>query len=91
MWSLLNFALLTLGIGRSLAVPSPSPASGDEGTYAPLKQSLSKTASISFNSSSDPRWSDYHAPVPIAIVNVATEQDVALTVGLISLHHVAPY
>ncbi|KAL8961728.1 MAG: hypothetical protein Q9193_001761 [Seirophora villosa] len=41
---------------------------------------LSENASISQNRSSFPRWSEYHAPTPGAIVNVATEDDVVATV-----------
>ena len=47
-----------------------------------LHQVLSPGATISFNTSSDPRWSQYKAPSPGAIVNVVTEQDVVATVRM---------
>ena len=42
---------------------------------------LSRDASISQNRSSVLRWSEFHAPTPGAIVNVATEDDVSATVS----------
>lgn len=47
-----------------------------------LKKSLSPKAVIS-GPNSLPRWSDFQAPTPLAIVNVASEHDVLLTVGVI--------
>jgi hypothetical protein len=41
---------------------------------------LSKGASISHSSSAAPRWSEYGAPAPGIVVNVATEKDVLVTV-----------
>lgn len=41
---------------------------------------LSKGASIVHNSSAAPRWSEFDAPQPGTVVNVATEKDVAVTV-----------
>ena len=46
-----------------------------------LRSMLSHDASISQNRSSVLRWSDFHAPTPGAIVNVATEDDVSATVS----------
>ena len=53
-------------------------------SIAGLKPLLSHNASISYNASTDPRWSQYHAPTPGAIVNVATERDVVATVSNLS-------
>ena len=64
------------------AVPSPEQAITERSDIDSLKKSLSSGASISFNSTRDPRWSDYMAPVPIAVVNVASAQDVSLTVRI---------
>ena len=49
---------------------------------------LSPQASIVHTSLAIPRWSDYDAPEPGTVVNVATELDVQRTVGsdAISLH-----
>lgn len=41
---------------------------------------LSKQASIVHSSSAAPRWSDFKAPDPGTVINVATENDVLLTV-----------
>jgi hypothetical protein len=43
---------------------------------------LSKSASISHNLSEAPRWSDFAAPTPGTVVNIATAEDVLLTVSL---------
>jgi hypothetical protein len=43
-----------------------------------LQPFLSPNASIAY--SAVPRWSDYPAPHPGAVVNVATEEDVLVTV-----------
>lgn len=45
-----------------------------------LGPELSKQASIVHYSSAAPRWSDFKAPDPGTVVNVATETDVLLTV-----------
>ena len=45
-----------------------------------LRQLLSKNASIVHNTSGTPRWSEFDAPSPGTIVNVATEDDVLVTV-----------
>ena len=44
-----------------------------------LTNRLSRQASIS-GPNSAPRWSEFDAPAPIAVVNVASELDVLLTV-----------
>lgn len=49
---------------------------------ANLRTQLSPNASISWSTSDAPRWSDYDAPQPIAIINVAAEKDVQITVSL---------
>ena len=41
---------------------------------------LSRSATISGNAEDYPRWSEYKAPSPGVIVEVATERDVAATV-----------
>lgn len=56
--------------------PQRLPRSFDDG----LRAILSRDASISHNVSSAPRWSEYHAPRPGTIVNVATEHDVQAVV-----------
>ncbi|KAF7871501.1 hypothetical protein EAF04_003608 [Stromatinia cepivora] len=45
-----------------------------------LKPLLSSLATIVNNTSGAPRWSDFDAPTPGAVVNVATENDVLVTV-----------
>lgn len=45
-----------------------------------LQKLLSPNATISHQLSSAPRWSEYHAPHPGTIVNVATERDVQVVV-----------
>ncbi|KAL9121092.1 MAG: hypothetical protein Q9187_002353 [Circinaria calcarea] len=47
------------------------------GSLGPL---LSKNASIVHSTSEAPRWSDFDAPTPGTVVNVATERDVLITV-----------
>ena len=46
-----------------------------------LRGILSPGATIAFNTSRAPRWSDYDAPMPGLVVNVATEQDVQVVVS----------
>ena len=48
-----------------------------------LRPLLSKNASISHNASTVLRWSEFGAPSPKVIVNVATEHDVLATVCFI--------
>ena len=45
-----------------------------------LGAQLSPDASITHSPDAAPRWSTYEAPNPGTVVNVATENDVALTV-----------
>ena len=45
-----------------------------------LQKLLSPNATISHQKSSAPRWSEYHAPYPGTIVDVATERDVQVVV-----------
>lgn len=49
---------------------------------ANLRAQLSPNTSISWSTSDAPRWSDYDAPQPIAVINVAAEKDVQFTVSL---------
>ena len=47
-----------------------------------LGHQLSRQASIVHTSAAIPRWSDFDAPNPGTVVNVATEHDVLMTVRL---------
>jgi len=67
-----------------------SPQSGVSDIFRPqnpnpydsgLRAVLSSAATISHQVASAPRWSEYHAPQPGTIVNVATERDVQAAVG----------
>ena len=53
-----------------------------------LRSLLSRNASISHNASTVPRWSDFDAPKPRTIVNVATEHDVLVTVCCLWMEHI---
>ena len=90
MWLIFNvivFAiLLTFATTSYASVISVSANS----SIAGLEPLLSHNASISYNASTDPRWSQYHAPTPGAIVNVATERDVVATVSNLSQPGDAP-
>ena len=68
MWSLSLLALLSLGITVSSS------------SLANLTSLLSKNASIVHSTSGAPRWSEFAAPSPGTVVNVATENDVLVTV-----------
>lgn len=46
-----------------------------------LRALLSPNATIVHSDAGVPRWSDYHAPKPRVVVNVATEQDVQAAVS----------
>ena len=59
---------------------STGPADG-MASITGLRPLLSQGASISYNRSTAQRWSDFHAPEPGAIINIATENDVAVTVS----------
>lgn len=63
--------------GTSDIIQPQSPSPYDSGLHAVL----SSAATISHQVASAPRWSDYHAPQPGTIVNVATEHDVQAAVG----------
>ena len=69
--SILYLASIALGSGVNLM------------NLGPL---LSPNASIAYNTLEAPRWSQFPAPNPGAVVNVATENDVLVTVG-VSLHN----
>ncbi len=83
MWPSRNFGALallsTLTIGSCTVA---GPANGFA-SITGLRPFLSQEASITYNRSTIPRWSDFHAPTPGAIINVATENDVAATVSAI--------
>ena len=84
MWPHADLALLAFLPGLVCALSTactPQDTASIRCTIARLGPLLSPQASISFNGSSDPRWSEFHAPTPGAVVNVATEQDVANTVS----------
>jgi hypothetical protein len=51
-----------------------------------LKAKLSPNATIVHNTTEAPRWSDFHAPVPGTVINVATEKDVQATVCIQHCH-----
>ena len=53
---------------------------------AAVQSKLSSGATISSGASSAPRWSEFQAPMPGAVVNVATEEDVQLTVRTVSVY-----
>ncbi|MCJ1332454.1 hypothetical protein MMC10_009147 [Thelotrema lepadinum] len=72
----LLFLLLQCALQFSLVVASPFLARD-------LRSRLSLNTSVSHNSSIAPRWSEYDAPTPGTVVNVATEDDVLVTVSSI--------
>ena len=55
-----------------------------------LGPKLSKGASIVHNTSTAPRWSEYHAPQPGTVINVAAEEDVLTTVRAYSPYSLSP-
>ena len=55
-----------------------------------LGPKLSNGASIVHNTPTAPRWSEFHAPRPGTVVNVATEEDVLTTVRAYSLYPFSP-
>lgn len=79
MWSFMSAGLLCL-----LGVTFPSSVNASRlrrvENDTSISLSLSSAATISHNVSTVPRWSEFKAPSPGTIVNVATEQDVAVTV-----------
>ena len=46
-----------------------------------LRALLSPNATIVHSAAGVPRWSDFHTPTPGMVINVATEQDVQVTVS----------
>ena len=71
-------ALFSIAVIGSCNPARPTP---EKCTIGGLRSMLSRDASISQNRSSVLRWSEFHAPTPGAIVNVATEDDVSATVS----------
>ena len=55
-----------------------------------LGPKLSNGTSIVHNTSTAPRWSEFHAPQPGTVVNVATEKDVLTTVRAPSPYSFSP-
>ena len=78
----LFFLLSWLSLFYTVAEPEVVPRSGCNGQCIDqrLGPLLSRGASISHDTSTVARWSDFDAPRPGAIVNVATEKDVLTTV-----------
>ena len=93
IFSILFFlpALLPLVLG--VALPQSSPAAAAPSATCDqscqidnaLGKLLSQNASIVHTSVNDPRWSDFDAPNPSTVVNVATEKDVQITVCSLEL------
>jgi len=84
MWLVWNTAFFALLVTCAQATCSTAALASRSCVIATaLKPLLSKHAKISFNASTDVRWSEYHAPNPDAIVNIATELDVVATVNRI--------
>lgn len=83
MWSVLNIVALASVSPFVLISGSATPAVLGPRQFSvdALRPLLSRGANISLVSSTSPRWSEYNAPTPGAIVNVATEQDVVATVS----------
>ena len=76
------FGLLNIVLGSAIEVVLPRDVEQPvrrafEDRLRPL---LSPNASISQSTAGAPRWSEYNAPNPKIVVNVATEQDVQVTV-----------
>ncbi|KAL6713316.1 hypothetical protein ACLMJK_008781 [Lecanora helva] len=90
MWSSLKLLLLAYLARPVIGACSPTSPSSGTCPIADLKSTLSKDASITYNRSSDPRWSDFNPPLPGAIINVATESDVVATVRFCKANNI-PY
>jgi hypothetical protein len=76
LFQFLNAACVVFAAGTC---PAPEvPVNPMDTISAALKLLLSTGATIS--STAPPRWSLYSAPKPAAVVNVATEEDVAAVV-----------
>ena len=84
MWLILNFIVWALVPTLATSACTSVVSTFGDCSIAGLRPLLSPNASISYNASTDPRWSQYNAPTPGATVNVATERDVAVTVSKIS-------
>lgn len=54
---------------------------------AAIQSELSSGATIAFGASSAPRWSEFQAPMPGVVINVATEEDVQLTARTASVYY----
>lgn len=78
MWPHLHFGALAL---LTIVCCSSASLTSGIGSISDLIPFLSQEASITYNRSTAQRWSDFHAPTPGAIINVATENDVAATVS----------
>ena len=78
-------ALLPLVLASALPQTAPATASCDQSCKIDkeLPKLLSSKASVVHTSVNNPRWSELDAPNPSTVVNVATESDVAITVGFI--------
>lgn len=74
----LSILLHCLYIFASSAAASFTATGND---LAILRAQLSPNASVAWTTSNAPRWSDYDAPKPTAIINVAVEKDVQTTVS----------
>lgn len=76
-------AVLCITFGSSSnAVTSRDILCENSTTLTGVTTLLSPKASVSYNISSAPRWSQFDGPQPGAIVNVATEEDVVTIVCL---------
>ena len=85
MWHLsLCIASFLLSLGSAITLPI-SPANSTCSQQCQIDKmlgpELSQHASIVHTTSAIPRWSDFDAPNPGTVVNVASEHDVLLTVG----------
>lgn len=76
--------LLSLLAAFTAAIYAPQPPSSPRAFDKCLRDGLSKRASIVLSSSAAPRWSEFEAPMPGTVVNVATEKDVEVAVRILS-------
>ncbi len=85
MWRIsLYFAVVFLALVSANTLPAfPINSTCDQQCQIDkgLGPELSKHASIVHTTSAVPRWSDFDAPNPGTVVNVASEHDVLLTVS----------
>ena len=85
MWHLpLCIAFFLLSLVSAITLPtSPANSTCNQQCHIDkiLGPELSQHASIVHTTSAVPRWSDFDAPNPGTVVNVASEHDVLLTVG----------